>query len=142
MKSMYERFMEKIDIVGECWLWKGAKSKDGYGRFISFSTGHGDILAHRMSYLLHIGEITEGMQILHKPVCTSRSCVNPEHLYQGTPQDNINDMIVTGTHSRRLGAHNELDMCSFGHIWTSDTTYIDPGGNRRCRICRDRNNMR
>lgn len=73
--SMQERFWAKVDKSGECWLWTGSVSGDGYGRFRSKGESRG---AHRISWELSNGPIPGGMEIDHK--CWTPSCVNPHHL--------------------------------------------------------------
>jgi hypothetical protein len=67
-----------------CILWVGATDKAGYGRL-------GNALAHRIAWELYHGPIPEGSHILHK--CDVPACVNPEHLFLGTNQDNIDDKM-------------------------------------------------
>ena len=71
-----------------CWLWSGAQTK-GYGKI-----SKGDYLtAHRSSWALHFGD-PGGMIVCHK--CDVPLCVNPDHLFLGTHQDNTQDMIQKG----------------------------------------------
>lgn len=85
-------FYDKKVIKQEgCWNWKGATVRFGYG-VIRFRKKH--ISAHRVSYLLHIGEIPDGLFVLHK--CDNPLCTRPDHLFLGTAKDNVHDMINKG----------------------------------------------
>jgi len=86
MRSMEERFWEKVDRTGSCWLWKGYKLKKGYGQFRINDKAK---RAHRVSFSLMKGEIPDGLCVLHH--CDNPSCVNPDHLYLGTEKDNARD---------------------------------------------------
>jgi hypothetical protein len=74
-----------------CWLWDGALSANRYGS-VSF---RGCVCrAHRLSYEAFVGPIPDGMHVLHK--CDVPSCVNPDHLFVGTHQDNMDDRGAKG----------------------------------------------
>lgn len=87
------RFWAKVNKTEGCWLWTGARS-NGYGRFSLHSRLD---LAHRVAWLLTHGEIPDGLWVLHR--CDNRTCVNPDHLFLGTCQDNVTDMVVKGRNS-------------------------------------------
>jgi len=86
------RFMRKVDInyITGCWDFTGAVDKKGYG----IMKGMGENKAHRLSYRIFNGDIKKGMLICH--TCDNPSCVNPDHLFQGTVQDNSDDMVNKG----------------------------------------------
>lgn len=70
-----------------CLLWlRKAESDYGYG---IINTGAGNIVAHRASFLAFVGEIPDGLFVLHS--CDTAACLNPGHLRLGTKQDNTND---------------------------------------------------
>ena len=84
---IYEFNKRYKEVSSGCWEWTGRKSKDGYG-------GYGEKPAHRLSYELFISKIPKNFIICHK--CDNPGCVNPKHLYAGTPQTNMNDMVYRG----------------------------------------------
>ncbi len=73
-----------------CWDWNASKNKQGYGRM---GIGAGQCInAHRVSWVIHNGDIPDGLFVCHK--CDNPSCINPKHLFLGTRQDNTNDMML------------------------------------------------
>ena len=83
--SPVERFFKFVQKTDDCWQWAGATQK-GYGRFYA---GNRMVLAHRFSYELAKGPIPDHLQINHE--CDNPWCVNPDHLYAGTQQHNMDD---------------------------------------------------
>lgn len=88
----FRRFVEKQE--NGCWLWVGAKNESGYGNFV---INHQMFKAHRFSWELYIGPVLDDC-VLHR--CDVPACVNPEHLFLGSLQDNSRDMVMKGRNPR------------------------------------------
>lgn len=85
-----ETVMQNITITDRgCWEWNAAREKSGYGRCSKPGK-----YAHRMAWLAFRGEIPSGMWVLHS--CDNPPCCNPDHLWLGTPADNVHDSMRKG----------------------------------------------
>lgn len=94
-----ERFESKFKKVAGCWLWEDSFNRGGYGRFW---IGNGKTsTAHRIAYELYKGTIPDGLCVCHS--CDVRNCVNPDHLWLGTTQDNTQDRSKKGRTHRHIG---------------------------------------
>lgn len=83
----------------ECIIWQGRKDQFGYGRI-----GKRSLKAHRVAFELATGKDPTGWLVCHH--CDNPSCINPEHLYLGTHQDNANDKVKRNRCSRLKGEIN------------------------------------
>lgn len=83
MRDPVERFWEKVDRTGDCWLWVAGTTTRGYGRF----RVEGKLVyPHRFAYELLVGKIPDGTTLDHRYSCPKR-CVNPAHLRPATPRE-------------------------------------------------------
>jgi HNH endonuclease len=110
--TTYQRFLAKVRQSSACWEWKAVKNRDGYGRI---RVNGKMVLAHRLAYIHFIGEIPEGMVIMH--TCNNPGCVNPVHLCVGTQAENIAHCIASGR--RAKGERNGA-----AKLTTADVVYI------------------
>lgn len=125
-----ERFWPKVLKTETCWLWQGALvNESGYGCFRG-PNGR-NVLAHRFAWELTNGPIPDGMFACHR--CDVRQCVNPAHLFLGTQQDNIDDMMRKGRGNQGRKTH-----CPQGHEYTPENRYRQPSRPNTviCRICK------
>ena len=129
-ETQQRRFWSQVVKGDRCWEWQGLKFGNGYGMFSAWGQG---FLAHRVAYTLAIGPIPAGMTIDHVRVkgCTSRACVNPDHLEAVTMRENL----LRG--DSMAGRNARKERCKNGHDFTPENTYVTPEGWRRCRKCRD-----
>lgn len=123
-----QRFWAKVHKGDVCWNWTGA-IHHGYGNFYvgggranRTTTG-----AHRFAYELLVGPIPEGLDLDH--LCRNRRCVNPDHLEPVTRGENV--LRGDGHTARRA----RRDRCKRGHLYTAESTHINPQGHRICKVC-------
>lgn len=113
MTDVIDRFNDKYtpEPNSGCWLWTGSLSNKGYGLF--YLNGK-SCRAHRVSWEIFKTPIPAGMLVCH--TCDNPPCVNPDHLYVGTPRDNTQDMLRRGRMASTSGEQHgnskltELDV--------------------------------
>lgn len=120
-----KRFWAKVNKTNNCWLWKSTSKK----RYGEFKLNYKMEKAHRVSWAIKYKNIPNNLFVLHK--CDIPKCVNPSHLFLGTQQDNIKDMIKKG---RQPSFYNRNKYCSKGHEIT-DVKRSSGNIIRRCLVC-------
>lgn len=91
------RFWNRVDKTpgqgpnGDCWEWMGHRDRDGYGSFRGRDARKG---AHVVACELAHGPLGPGEQALHH--CDNPPCCRGEHLFKGSPLDNMTDKIAKG----------------------------------------------
>lgn len=111
------RFLSKFIVQSSgCWLWIGARTRDGYGRLFPGR-------AHRLAYEHWVGPIPIELEIDHR--CHNRACVNPDHL-------DLTSHTVNNRRSQNwAGVNARKRHCPQGHLYN----YQTKDHARRCRIC-------
>lgn len=114
--------MRQVHDTGQCWIWLGAISGHGYGKF---SRDH--LAVHRLSYEFHKGPIPTDHTLDH--LCRVRSCVNPNHLEAVTRGENVlRGNGITAENARKT-------HCKRGHPFAGENLAVRADGERRCREC-------
>lgn len=121
-----KRFWDKVHKTPTCWEWVGAITSRGYG---AIGYKKKIMQAHRLS-LIFVGRDPGELHVLHK--CDNKKCVNPQHLFVGTHNDNMRDMAAKG---RSISPNLFKTHCPKGHAYTEENTYRDNQGWRKCRTC-------
>ena len=103
-----KRFWNRVNVPSNkklCWNWKASTRGIGYGQ-VSFKNKK--LYTHRVVWELSYGAIPDGLFVLHK--CDNPLCVNPNHLFLGTNQDNMTDKVKKGRQSH--GESSKLSKLS------------------------------
>lgn len=113
-----EKFWKYVDKKSEdeCWGWHAVKDGNGYGMLKINGKMH---RAHRISWVIHNGDIPEGLCVCHK--CDNPGCTNPLHLFLGTHQENMKDMRLKGRanpgqHTGETNGLHKLTECQVKEI--------------------------
>jgi hypothetical protein len=97
-EEVLERMQDKyiIDEATGCWNWIAA-CRDS-ARYGAMKINGSVVDSHRISYAVYNGDIEDGICVCHK--CDNMKCINPNHLFLGTKDDNNKDMFKKGRYAR------------------------------------------
>ena len=136
-QKLYDKLVARIEAdQAGCWIWQGAVRalRDGNLGARGTAWHNGEYLqTHRAMWIARYGEIPDGLCVCHS--CDTSLCLNPEHLWLGTHQQNMQDMRLKGRSSGASATH-----CKQGHPLSGDnliqSLLVGKNPQRRCKICR------
>lgn len=89
----------------DCWEWQAGKNQDGYGMANFYSKKVKTSMAiHRYVYIALHPDFNKKLYVLH--LCDTPSCCNPNHLFAGTQQDNMDDMRSKNRNPNNIGSNH------------------------------------
>ena len=132
LSTRFMRLVGKIDGNG-CWPWRGGRTApNGYGQI--WANGRHQ-QAHRVSWeLAHGKPFPPGLDACHS--CDNKWCVNPAHIWPGTPRDNAIDAVRKAPFRPGAKSNAAKTRCKRGHELSGDNVRVRPNGQHRtCRTC-------
>lgn len=118
----------KIKSRDDCWNWTATTNKFGYGQLKRSGV---TMRAHRFSYMIKLGQIPDGMCVLHR--CDNPLCCNPKHLFLGTKKQNSEDMVKKGRQASgdKNGARKHPERHEYGdYHWARRMPHLVSRGSK------------
>ena len=118
------------DPLSGCLIWQGRPRPDGYG---VINVRCRTELAHRFAWRVRNGPVPKGALLSHR--CDERRCVNPDHLFLGTWQVNMDDLKAKRLRRSAAAVTGRLHIFFRGLELVGDVTWEndrrDPQGPSR-----------
>lgn len=127
LDSVKDRFWSRVAIAGkdDCWEWRAGRVAAGYGSFYMAGFLY---RANRVAWAFHNATDPGDLHVCH--TCDNPPCCNPAHLFLGTTQDNMKDMVRKGRRVFPFATH-----CPQGHAYSPENTYLHKGRHQYCKEC-------
>jgi predicted XRE-type DNA-binding protein len=100
-----EQILSHCKKVGDCMVWDRFVHPDGYPVLSRRGKAY---KIHRIMFEKHNKRSADGLIVCHK--CDNRACVNPEHLFAGTIQDNMDDRNSKLRFHKKLTPEQVVEM--------------------------------
>jgi len=91
------------ELEGPCHNSNYAEDKNKKRGYVTINTRKNNLgfhSIHQLSYAVYNGPNPDKLHVCHK--CDNPKCINPNHLFLGTLQDNMNDMSKKGRGDQKL----------------------------------------
>lgn len=125
------RVLGRVEVSESgCWLWTGPLAVNGYGQ--TNYNGRSRVIHRQMWELIHGVKLDRWQYVCHK--CDVKRCINPAHLWIGSPQQNSIDSAAKMRHKEA-----RKDYCMRGHPLFGDNVRMakqkGDGIRRVCKTC-------
>ena len=120
-RGQIQNFLRNVQKSDGCWLWLGT-TNGSYGRHKFFGKPWP---AHRLAYWIFVKEFDKSLDVCHH--CDNPLCVRPNHLFLGTHQDNMRDMVSKGRNAPTHGSLNYKAKLSEARIHEIRELYLKGG---------------
>jgi hypothetical protein len=115
-KTIEQRLLDRTtENEDSCWIC----NYSGPGGYSYINIRGSQMYCHRVAYELWVRHIPKGLHICHS--CDVKACINPEHLWSGTPADNMRDRDKKGRHAYSKETREKISKAAAGRKHSEET---------------------